>query len=224
MSYPLPDEPQIQELISPLEELSAQEPSSLYQPVPYGYQYWTPPQMGKEQNYVMDNMFPQQQQMMAQNWQYNSQYLSAEIPTAPASPAFLPIQGGLEASPLSLDTRHLPLSTEGEELIGMGLYDSPEDVRRESDTTTKRPLKLEESFEPPPESSDAEEETEDEEEEVDDELELPIHQNQPVSSMAGQTFFFDSSVDANAAVYGGNMAFVQDQRYPMQYPGYTSWL
>ena len=121
MSYPIPNEPQIQELITPLEELSAQEAAAQYSSVPYQYQYWLAPKVGKDQVYAMDNMFPQQQQTMPQTWQYDPQYLSTDVPTAPSSPTFLPIQGGLDASPLSLPTQHLPPGTEGEETGWNGL-------------------------------------------------------------------------------------------------------
>ena len=238
MSYAMPDEPQIQELISPLEDLSAQETGTYYGSVPYDYQYWTASGMGKEQVYAMDNMFPQQQQVIPQTWQFNPHYMTQDVPTAPSSPTFLPIQGTVDASPLSLDTQKLPSNVEGEELVGMGLYDSPADVQASNllfgegtGMGRKRSLKLEDSFEPPPESSDAgeddeadaEEEDYQADEDADDERSLPIHQHQPsqpVASMAGQSFFFDSEADANAAAYASSMAFVQNQGYQMPYPGY----
>ena len=238
MSYPIPNEPQIQELITPLEELSAQEAAAQYSSVPYQYQYWLAPKVGKDQVYAMDNMFPQQQQTMPQTWQYDPQYLSTDVPTAPSSPTFLPIQGGLDASPLSLATQHLPPGTEGEELVGMGLYDSPADVQFSNllsggrdGTGRKRSLKLEESFEPPHENVDAGEDGEsdaDEEAdyEADHEPEFSVHQNQPyhlASSMVGQSFFFDSEADANAVAYDPNMVYVQHGGYQTQYPGY-GWI
>ncbi|KAL8931157.1 MAG: hypothetical protein Q9211_007188 [Gyalolechia sp. 1 TL-2023] len=182
----------------------------------------------------MDNMFPQQQQVMPQTWQHDPQYLSTDVPTAPSSPAFLPIQGGVEGSPLSLDKQHRPSDNEGEELVGMGLYDSPADVRLAKlfggdldGTRRKRSLKLEESFELPPENGNAEDRESDAEEEADDEADhepnFSVHQNQlyhPTSSMVGQSFFFDSEADANAVAYDPNMAYVQNGGYQTQYPGY----
>ena len=239
MSYPMPDEPQIQELITPLEELSAQEAAVRYSSVPYQYQYWMAPDVGKDQVYAMDDMFPQQQQMIPPTWQYESQYLAADVPTAPSSPTFLPIQGGVEASPLSLDTEHVPSNTDGEELVGMGLYDSPADVQFSNSFSggvdgagRKRSLKLEESFEPPPprnnddagdRESDAEEESDDE---VDYETEFSVHQDQafrPTSSMVGQSFFFDSGTDGNVVAYDPSMTYVQSGGYQTQYPGY-GWI
>ena len=238
MSYPLPDEPQIQELITPLEDLSAQEGGSGFDGSGYGYQYWMAPDTGKDQVYVMDNMFPQQQ-VVQQAWQYQHPAM-LDIPTAPPSPTFLPIQGAIEASPLSLDTRQLPSHLEGEELVGMGLYDSPAEVQSSSllfgggfsGVARKRSLKLEESFEPAPEKAEGEdeEETEDEdaeEDSEDNESELPIQQNQLVeqaSSMIGQSFFFDAEADANARHYARNMAHMQDGGYQMQHPAEYGWV
>ena len=238
ITYPLADEPQIQELIAPLEDLSAQGASYQYDSMPYGYQHWVAPDVGKEQVYAMDNMFPQQQ-VVPQPWQFTSQYLVSDVPTAPSSPAFLPIQGSLEASPLSLETQNLPTSNQGEELVGMGLYDSPAEVQNSSllfgggwdGVARKKSLKLEESFQPAPESSEAGEEkdsdAEDEsDEEVDEEahpVEMRFHQNtnfKPAPSMAGQSFFFDSEADLNAAAYTTNMAYMQDGGYRPQYTGY----
>ena len=94
--------------------------------------------------------------------------------------------------------------------------------------TRKRSLKLEESFEPPPEASDAgdERETDAEDEaddEADDEPNFPDHQDQPFQpapSMMGQSFFFESEVNANSVAYDPNMPYVQNGGYQMRYPGY----
>lgn len=236
MSYPLADEPQIQELITPLEELSAQEIGPHYPSTAYEYPYWMVPDMGKQQIYAMDHMFPQQQQILPSTWQFNPHLNTSDIPTAPTSPTFLPIQGGVDASPLSLDTHHPPGKPEGEELVGMGLYDSPADVQSSSllfggglyGMGRKKSLKLEESFEPGPETSDADEEAEeDEDDDNDDEEpgppELPVYQEQPTnpaSSMAGQSFFFDSEADLSAASYPATMGYLPNGGYQMQYQGY----
>jgi hypothetical protein len=242
VSYPLPDEPQIQELITPLEELSAQEAGPHYPSTNYTYPQWVAQDYSKNQGYAMDNMFPQQ--MMPQTWQYLPMQNNMKVPTAPSSPVFLPIQGGVEASPLSLDIEHIiPPANEGEELVGMGLYDSPADVRSSSllfgggltGNGPKRSLKLEESFEPAPESSDAEdengeedgeepEEEEDQEEDFEDPTarDLPASQQQlmdPIPSMSGQSFFFESEADVNNHLY----LQAQYPAYPAVYAG-GSWL
>jgi hypothetical protein len=246
MSYPLPDEPQIQELITPLEELSAQEAGPHHPSTNYNYTNWVAQDYSKNQGYAMDNMFPQQ--MMPQTWEYLPMQNNIEVTTAPSSPVFLPIQGGVEASPLRLDLAQVvPAANDGEELVGMGLYDSPADVRSSSllfggglsGSGPKRSLKLEESFEPAPETSDAEDEDgeengeedgeeADEEEDQDEDLEvspatnLPISQHQftaPVPSLSGQSFFFETEADVS------NQIYMQPQypAYPVVYAG-GSWL
>jgi hypothetical protein len=205
MSQPVIDEPQIQELITPLEGLTAAEMGQQTNGNVYGYPYWTDGAIDKSYP-TIDNMFAQP--MMQQAWQWNTQ----NIPTAPASPSFLPTQGTAEASPLDLNTRISPQKSSGEELVAMGLYDSPAEVQSSSllfgGSGRKRSLKLEESFEPPPEAEkeEKEDENEDSEGEPDDELEqqddadevvpfpeFPVHaQHMPNSNMAGQSFFFET--------------------------------
>jgi hypothetical protein len=234
MTYPMADEPQIQELITPLEELSAGTQYDTGNQL-YPYQFWTGPDFSKQQLYGMDNMFPQQQ-MIPPAWMANPQF-NAEVPTAPASPLFLPIQGGVETSPLNLDTQYIPAQREeGEELVGMGLYDSPADVQSSllfggglSGNDRKRSLKLEESFEPAPETSDAEEGSDSEESEQDEEEEedaeptqtLPQEPTtQPTNSMAGQSFFFDQEAETNAPQYAPNYTVMPQTGYQMPMPGY----
>jgi hypothetical protein len=232
MTYPIVDEPQIQELITPLEELSAGTQYDTGNQL-YPYQYWTGPDFSKQQLYGMDNMFPQQQIMMPQQWIANPHF-SAEVPTAPASPLFLPIQGGVETSPLNLDTQHIPAqSEEGEELVGMGLYDSPADVQSSllfgrglSENGRKRSLKLEESFEPAPETSDADEgsdsgeESEDEDEPELTQTALEEQTTNTMTSMAGQSFFFDQEAEPNAPQYTPNYAAMAQGGYQLPMPDY----
>ena len=241
MSYAVADEPQIQELITPLEELSAEEGVQGYGIRNYNYQSWMHPDMSKDQGYVMDNMFPQTQPQ--QIWQWNHQTSMLDIPTAPSSPNFLPIQGGVEASPLSLDIQRLPAKEEdGEELVGMGLYDSPADVQSSSllfgggfgAVQQKKSLKLEESFEPAPESSEAGEDDEDddgaeedettggEEEQENHPTHYPIYQDTALgqtSTLAGQSFFFDSEQDI-PPTNNADMSYMVPNGYQTRYPMY----
>lgn len=207
LSQPILDEPQIQELITPLEGLTAAEMGQQYDPDAYGYPYW---HQGVDKQFpAMDNMFPQS--MLQQPWHYPTQ----KLPTAPSSPSFLPIQGAIEASPLDLNTRSAPQKPSGDELVAMGLYDSPADVQSSSllfgGSGRKRSLKLEESFEPPPESekdqegSDDEDGASDGEPDEDNQVEtatadsaapFPEFAEQvqpgPVPNLLGQSFFFEN--------------------------------
>lgn len=85
------------------------------------------------------------------------------ITTAPASPDFAPLPP-VEQSSLQVETED-----DKEELVGMGLYDSPAQVRSAnllfggSLPVRRKSLKLEESFEPLPQSDDGEGETNEEE-------------------------------------------------------------
>lgn len=228
LSQPAIDEPQIQELIQPLEGLSAAEMGQPCDGDVYGYQYWPSQDMAKQYP-AMDNMFAYP--MLQPSWQWNPP-MSQEIPTAPSSPAFLPIQGTLEASPLDLNIRHLPQKPTGDDLVSLGLYDSPAEVRSSSllfgGSGRKRSLKLEESFEPPPPSekdegeddSDAEaDEADDSETAAVDTVPFPdFHEDlttiQP-GNMAGQSFFFETEptqmpqqqmiYPSNSGVYSGGL-------------------
>ncbi|RMD41956.1 hypothetical protein DV735_g3183, partial [Chaetothyriales sp. CBS 134920] len=145
MSYPVLNEPQIQELITPLEELSAQEGAGYPTHSYNNYQNWAQPELPKDQMKMMDHMCPPTEPQPM--WQWSHQNSTLDPPTAPSSPDFLPIQGGF-------DTRK---EEEGEELVGMGLYDSPAEVQSSSllfggsfgAAPKPKSLKLAESFEPP---------------------------------------------------------------------------
>lgn len=179
LSQPIVDEPQIHELITPLESLSAHEfgHHQHFELPPYSDSYWVSQQqhpiIKSEYGTGMDAMFPPSFQVPT--WHWNNISFSQDLPTAPSSPNFLPIQGTIEASPLDLNTKPAvpppAAKSDGEELVAMGLYDSPADVQSSSllfgggglsgGPPRKRSLKLEEAFEPPPEpEKSAEEEDE----------------------------------------------------------------
>lgn len=207
LSQPMMDEPQIQELITPLEGLTAAEMGQQYDGDASDYVYWG--NQGMTKHYpIMDNMFPQS--ILQQPWHWNMQ----DLPTAPSSPSFLPIQGAVDASPLDLNTRTVPQKPSGDELVAMGLYDSPAEVQSSSllfgGTGRKRSLKLEESFEPPPEADKGQKADEDEDGESDGELDendeteevneepapFPAFSEQPHpvpgTNLMGQSFFFEA--------------------------------
>jgi hypothetical protein len=237
LTQPVLDEPQIHELITPLESLSAQEFNNhgFDMPAYIDQQYWLP-----QQNHAtMDAMFPPNLNNNFNNiptyhpQPYHPQqatFFSQDLPTAPSSPNFLPIQGGnidIEASPLDLNTKapEPPISSKsdangGEELVAMGLYDSPADVQSSSLLfgsggglglrggllERRRSLKLEEAFEPPAESKEQDQGSQGDElesGEEDDEVEEPLsepddfetagegtYQVYQQNNLVGQSFLF----------------------------------
>lgn len=218
-SAPVLNEPQIQEYITPLEDCS---PLS-YPNVPFDYAY--PPKHGTyyvpEQSYLAEEMayVPDQslygsQYYMPQIYQTQPAHCShLNIDTAPPSPALLPIQNfnnDGSTSPFLLGSPRV----EKEELVGMGLYDRPQDVQSSTlfsglasmaalTAGMGKGLKLEESFEPPPteDDEDAQEENEDDDDETEDiGLSTAAMTNNMLPpqmcvedqvNYAGQTFFFD---------------------------------
>jgi len=241
MSYAAPDEPHINELITPLEGLAAYEGQSNYGCL-NPFQNFISSNTMKESGYAMDNMFPQT--MLHPSWQWGYPSQVPNVPTAPASPAFLPIQGGVEASPLDLNSQNAPSKPEGDELVGMGLYDSPADVQQSSflfgggfeGAMKKKSLKLEESFEPAADGSQAEGEEENQDEDEDAPAEEsdsqsaldfnPYQEPAPISNqitMVGQSFLFDGDGDSDMISYPVNMNSLPIQGYQMQYPVYSGW-
>lgn len=196
MSYPLVDEPQIQELITPLEGLSANEAGS-----GYGYgqdfdmtQYWLSQQTKDSaidfdpSLYSMVNYQPQ--------WYPADQYMMPNVPTAPTSPSFLP----LPEFGAPLEVRMPEPDEHTEELVGMGLYDSPADVQSlslfagPSPLGQRKSLKLEDSFEPSP--NEEEEEYDDEDAAVSGEED----DGQPGVSPTNIDFTQQRTADATSAV------------------------
>lgn len=217
LSQPIVDEPQIHELITPLESLSAHEMNQAALNSAYPTQYWLPQDLTK-QEFTMDAMFPQQPIMQVPSWHWNT--LGQDLPTAPSSPNFLPIQGAIDASPLDLNTKAgPPTKTDGEELVSLGLYDSPAEVQSSSllfggglnGLRRKRSLKLEEAFEPaekddkaaPGDAGSEEDGTvEDDEADISEPDEsFPIFHDQTqipeIPNLAGQSFFFDEKSRAS---------------------------
>jgi hypothetical protein len=92
--------------------------------------------------------------MMA--WPYNSTDFGQDIHTAPVTPDFLPLPDF--GNPF--DGTYVEEAADKDELVGMGLYDSPAEVQSASLLfggsllVRRKSLKLEESFEPDPLSDD----------------------------------------------------------------------
>lgn len=223
MSAPVANEPQIQEYMTPLEDYSPLN----FPNVAFDYEYPSKdsPYYMPEQTYYPDVQayVPEQlpcgaQYPLLQIYQTQSaNYSQLNIHTAPPSPTLLPIQKFNNDRPTSPFLLGSP-RVEKEELMGLGLYDRPQDVQ--SSTLFNGPtsmaaltvgigkgLKLEESFEPPPREDDEENQEESEGEDEPEEIGLPITglpitamTNNPLppqlyvedqSNHAGQTFFID---------------------------------
>jgi hypothetical protein len=217
LSAPVPNEPQIQEYMTPLEDYSPLN----YPNVPFEYEY--PVKDGtyyiheqtylpEGQRYVLEQLPYGNEYALPQMYQaQTSNYPHFNVDTAPPSPTLLPTQNfnnDGSTSPFLLGSPRVGK----EELMGLGLYDRPQDVQTSTLFTGPtsmaaltagigKGLKLEESFEPPATEDDEENQEEDEEEGEPEDIRLPITvpsemvppqlyvQDQP--NYAGQTFFFD---------------------------------
>lgn len=220
MSAPVPNEPQIQDFLTPLEDYSPQAYANMiygndYDSKMASYYFLEQDHQAQCLAYAPGQSPYQYQQLMPQTFQVQSaNYSHLNIDTAPPSPSLLPIQNfdnDGSTSPFVLGSPRM----DREELVGMGLYDRPQDVQSStlfSGGSTSmaaltagigKGLKLEESFEPPPatvEDEEDEDETEEQEEAedltasttamTDDGMPLQVNAEDP-SNLAGQTFFFD---------------------------------
>lgn len=230
MAYPMIDEPQIQELITPLEELTAQEAEFNYGNPLDTNQYWIP-QSRKSSSYPF-NPGPQSQALQPY-WQWNNQTIVPNVHTAPSSPDFLSLQNDFNRT----DSRR---DEPKDELVGMGLYDSPAQVQSSSflfdrgahPTNVRKSLKLEDSFEPAPESEDGDADGEDE----DEEDALHVLEDSPESNpsyarvyqitphdLSGHSFFFEQDVDHDHMLRIPNMTFMNNNAYRSGFSGY-GWI
>jgi len=146
ISYPVGNEPHIQELATPLDELPGQDMAFHYNNPNVDESGWFHSGSIKPDSYAF-NMY--QEQRAPLEGRHGQMLLSTRIPTAPSSPTCLPVQN-IRLNNLSLKTP----GQESEELVGMGLYDSPAEVQSSSllfgsmSKPERKSLKLEESFEP----------------------------------------------------------------------------
>ena len=181
LSYPVANEPQIQELITPLDEYPLD--TSTYQGIsPFvDDQAWSlqPEQICDPSSFNLHY----QGNMLQPTGQFNQlqqPHPSLNVQTAPSSPDCLPLQ----VDTLNLDTTDLDDKGSSEELVGMGLYDSPADVQSTAllfggiSNTSRKGLKLEESFVPEErddeEVNDNEDESDAEEEDEAEVVESPF--------------------------------------------------
>ncbi|KIW33441.1 uncharacterized protein PV07_00293 [Cladophialophora immunda] len=170
ISYPSMNEPQIQEPFTPLDELPTRDPGFVFESEPYLESMW----LNQGQVKPNSNSFPlyPEQPFSQPAWGFNQPVMAPNVQTAPSSPNCLPLQNfGLDT--LSLGNSDSKSKDNSEELVGMGLYDSPAEVQSSSllfgrsAGSVRKGLKLEESFEPveqEDENEDGELDTEDAEE------------------------------------------------------------
>lgn len=214
LSMPHADEPQITELVTPLDEypnhLLDHNYSSFSYPAFNQNIFWQP---DSKPNRQIDSLATTDDYVPAYDSMY-TQFQATKLDTAPPSPSFLPIQSNALQDQLT-SSANMEADITGEELIGMGLYDSPADVqssrrtgsvdsgfgRRES---AGRGLKLEDAFEPPPSEDenddDSQNVSEDGNDDYDDDHSCPGNvveipdQSEPIYSQpnfVGQTFYLD---------------------------------
>ena len=225
MSAPVPNEPQIREFLTPLEDCPPQTNPNI--PFVDDYvskmgTYYLPEQnyQAEDQMFVTEQVPYQYQYPMPLAYQLQpANYPHLNVDTAPPSPTLLPIRNfdnDDAASPFVLSSPRV----EKDELVGMGLYDKPQDVQSNTlfgggptsmaalTAGIGKGLKLEESFEPPPAEDDEEEDDNDDNEETEENEEpedlaastATVTSNHMVppevyvedqSDFSGQTFFLD---------------------------------
>jgi len=239
LSYPPVNEPQIQELFTPLDELPGQDMAFAYGNGPFSQQPWLAQGQLKGDPYSFNNFH--QPTSIQPSWQFDQQCTSANIQTAPSSPDYLPIQTiGLDT--LSIDNAAIGSKEDSEELVGMGLYDSPAEVQSSSllfgrtASVGRRALKLEESFEPVEADGEEEEEDDDDDEgaqgeesgveddtsdETFDSTENIDYSSQSIANHL--TFETQSEVDPIASKYLATLGQLNTAYYPTGYPGY-GWI
>jgi hypothetical protein len=160
MSYPVVSEPQIQELFTPLDELPVQEPGFSYAQEPgMSQQLWLHQNLDKMESYAFA---PYPQQPMQSQWYYNPTMVMNNVPTTPLSPECPPLHT-LELNSGSPGASIMKPKDDSEELVGLGLYDSPAEIQSSSllfggaSRLQGDGLKLGESFEPTEQPDDDEE-------------------------------------------------------------------
>lgn len=233
LSHPIANEPQIQELITPLDEYPLDASTYMGNNDFVDDHAWVLQSQQKCDPYSFNLAY--QANSLQPTWQLNqSQQFqpSLSVQTAPSSPDCLP----LHVDTLSLDTADLDDKGHSEELVGMGLYDSPADVQSTSllfggiSSTTRKGLKLEESFVPEDredeELDDGEEEEdvegeEEEEEEEETPFEVPIKMEYSSQSIANHMgFITQQEPDSLASRYLATLGQLSSAYYPTSHPGY----
>lgn len=247
-SYPAMDEPQIQELFTPLDELPSQDYNLAYASQSYNEQPQTWPGQGhtKDDSYSFPMFF--QQPSVQPSWQHNQPTSVPSVPTAPPSPDVFTMHNvGLDH--LSLNSKASDPKQDSEELVGMGLYDSPAEVQSSSvlfgnsSSSGRKGLKLEESFVPEERDDDDDDEEEggededgDLEEETDDEaqdsvgpdqsgqiFDFSVMDDNDQSITSHLTYGMQPQVDSIASKYLATLRQLNSAYYPAGHSGY-GWI
>jgi hypothetical protein len=237
LSHPIANEPQIQELITPLDEYPVDASNYMGNNGFVDENAWM--LQSQQKCYPYSFGLAYQANQLQPTWQLNqSQQLqsSLSVQTAPSSPDCLPLQ----VDTLSLDTADLDGKVHSEELVGMGLYDSPADVQSTSllfggiSNATRKGLKLEESFVPEDredeelddgeEDAEVEEDEEEEEEDEESPFEVPMKMEYSSQSIANQMgFITQQEPDSLASRYLATLGQLSSAYYPTSHPGY-GWI
>ncbi|KIW21440.1 hypothetical protein PV08_02020 [Exophiala spinifera] len=199
ISHPVMNEPQIQELMTPLDEVNAANIVIGHGSQHCLNQVWHDDKHSKFDRYTFapfdSSLYSSQPAMVS------------GVATAPPSPSY-PSASEINVQDLSLDSSDGKAQDNREELVGMGLYDSPAQVQSSSlllgnfAGSGQTSLKLAESFEPvewdPAADQDGEAEGDDDDDEVEmDEDIAQQHNPTPLDTSATMFSSYDSQSVAN---------------------------
>jgi len=199
MSYPAMNEPQIQEVFTPLDGYSGRNMGFDYGNQAYFDQSWVASEPIKGNPYALSTFYQAAYPTAPQPFPHaNQQLMTSNVLTAPCSPDCLPFPN-IDLDNLSLGTTGGKAKDDSEELVGMGLYDSPAEVQSSSllfgrfSQSGRRSLKLAESFEPVEQDEDADEDDED-----------AAHEQEPEPNDSSMTAFpsYESQSIANHMAFG----------------------
>ncbi|EXJ55921.1 hypothetical protein A1O7_08852 [Cladophialophora yegresii CBS 114405] len=240
VAYTPMNEPQIQEFFAPLDDLPGLDPRLAYDGREYCQQVW--PGQSEPEPYSLP--LHAQPSPTQSSWQSNHMSMDPNVRTAPSSPDCPPVQNiGLDT--LSLGNVDTKSKDSSEELVAMGLYDSPAEVQSSSllfgglSGSGSKALKLAESFEPTEQECDAEEEeveggqTDDDDddqlpEEADEKWHTPAATDYDSHSIASHmTYGMQPRPEPLATQYLATLRQMNSAYYPPEYthqdPGY-GWI
>ncbi|KAI1611006.1 hypothetical protein EDD37DRAFT_357411 [Exophiala viscosa] len=230
ISYPV-TEPQIQELITPLDEYPWANTAYNYDEQNDNKQYWLPQGQLKFNSYSLPAHYQSNGMPFSHT---NQQPMDPNIRTAPSSPDQLPLQS-VGPDTLFLNVGALASRKDEVELVGMGLYDSPAEVQSSSvlfggiSEPQRKTLKLEESFVP----AEVNDESEDEEDAVhEQDIEGdPLEESSMMNETNSQSqsisnhlnFGYQSEVNPLAYEYLATLGQLNSTYYPAGHHGY-GWI
>jgi hypothetical protein len=230
VAYPV-HEPQIQELITPLNEYPWSNMGLPYPGQPDTEQFCVSQAQPKVNGYSPSAHY----QAVASQFSHTNHYTSfPNITTAPPSPDYLPSQNiGLDS--LSLNAGASETKKDEVELVGMGLYDSPAEIQSSCrlfgsfPAPQRKTLKLEESF-VPVEGTDESEDDDDavyeqdmEEDPLDESFTIRETCSQSQSISNHLNFGSQAEVNPLAYEYLATLSQLNSAYYPAGHYGY-GWI